>query len=70
MDKLLTYAVIALVGLHLPGCTSLRRWGYEGWGRDRGQKPEEVIRALAIEPGSDVADVFDRGDGRDHDLPD
>lgn len=36
-------------------------WLCEGTGRDRWQKPDEVVRALAIAPGARVADI---GSGR------
>ncbi len=50
----------ALVLLFLPfanGCASFKKLAYEGFGRDRWQHPEEVIRVLQIKPGSRVADL-------------
>lgn len=41
----------------LAGCTGLKRWAYEGFGRDEWQKPGEVISALEIKTGEHVADV-------------
>jgi arsenite methyltransferase len=41
----------------LAGCTSFKRFAYEGVGRDEWQKPEEVIRALELKPGDRVADL-------------
>ncbi len=40
-----------------PACTDIKKWAYEGFNRDEWQKPEEVIKALAIQPGDHVADL-------------
>lgn len=51
-------AQVALVLLMLlAGCTGLKRFAYEGFGRDGWQKPEQVIEALRIQPGNYVADL-------------
>jgi ubiquinone/menaquinone biosynthesis C-methylase UbiE len=39
------------------GCGSLKRFAYEGVGRDGWQQPDRVVAALGIEPGARVADV-------------
>lgn len=39
------------------GCTSLKRWAYEGWGRDEWQQPERVVEALRLHAGDRVADL-------------
>jgi predicted methyltransferase len=39
------------------GCGPFKRFGYEGFGRDRWQQPERVVAALEIEPGARVADL-------------
>ena len=39
------------------GCAGVKRFMYEGIGRDDWQKPAEVIAALAVRPGDQVADV-------------
>jgi ubiquinone/menaquinone biosynthesis C-methylase UbiE len=39
------------------GCANVKRFLYEGFGRDGWQRPEEVIRALEIQPGQRVADL-------------
>lgn len=39
------------------GCTTLKRWQYEGCGRDDWQQTDEVIRALNVKPGERVADL-------------
>jgi arsenite methyltransferase len=43
------------------GCTQLKRFAYEGWGRDKWQKPDEVIEALQLRPGDRVADLGSGG---------
>jgi arsenite methyltransferase len=50
-----------LLFLLLAGCTKLKQCAYEGVGRDEWQKPDEVIRALAINPGDHVADLGSGG---------
>ena len=39
------------------GCGALKRRGYSPSDRDEWQKPDEVIAALAIQPGAHVADI-------------
>jgi ubiquinone/menaquinone biosynthesis C-methylase UbiE len=55
MRKRLIAALVAL--LVTLGCGSLKRWSYEGFGRDGWQKPDEVIALLGIAPGAQVADI-------------
>lgn len=45
----------------IAGCTSIKRWCYEGGDRDSWQHPERVIAALGIEPGQRVADLGSGG---------
>jgi arsenite methyltransferase len=45
------------VALLAGGCGPLRRFAYEGFGRDRWQQPERVIETLALAPGAAVADL-------------
>ncbi len=53
-----TLAVLAVLTLTASlGCSSLKRLAYAGFGRDGWQQPEAVIEALAIAPGSRVADL-------------
>jgi len=49
-------ALFFTVGL-LGGCTSLKRFSYEGFSRDGWQQPERVIAALGVHPGDRVADL-------------
>ena len=39
------------------GCGSLKRFAYEGVGREHWQHPDEVVRVLGIKPGETVADL-------------
>lgn len=41
--------------------TELKRWAYEGWGRQGWQQPERVVAALALVPGQRVADIGSGG---------
>jgi predicted methyltransferase len=45
----------------LAGCTSLKKWAYEGFGRDSWQQPEKVMQALALKPGERIADLGSGG---------
>ena len=45
----------------LAGCTALKRYAYEGFGRDDWQKPKQVIEALALRPGDRIADLGSGG---------
>ena len=46
-----------LLLLVLPSCTAWKRCAYESAGRDDWQKPDEVVAALGIQPGDQVADL-------------
>ncbi|MEW6271250.1 MAG: methyltransferase domain-containing protein [Thermodesulfobacteriota bacterium] len=48
-----TLVMLSLCG----GCTSVKRFGYEGFGRDDWQQPARVVETLRIEPGDRVADL-------------
>ncbi|MDT7044102.1 class I SAM-dependent methyltransferase [Candidatus Nitronereus thalassa] len=54
-STLLCLAFTLLLGTS--GCTDLKRLAYEGFDRDEWQQPEQVIKALKIEPGDQVADL-------------
>jgi predicted methyltransferase len=41
----------------ISGCTSFKRWLYEGFNRDEWQHREEVVQALKLGPGDVVADL-------------
>jgi ubiquinone/menaquinone biosynthesis C-methylase UbiE len=47
----------ALTAVLLAGCGALKRYAYEGRGRDAWQKPDEVIALLGIRAGDRVADL-------------
>jgi cyclopropane fatty-acyl-phospholipid synthase-like methyltransferase len=55
-------ALLAL-GLALPlgGCTTAKRFMYEGFGRDAWQQPDRVVADLALAPGAKVADLGSGG---------
>lgn len=55
------WLLLPLVATLVPGCTQLKRFAYEGWGRDGWQQPERVIETLALEPGERVADLGSGG---------
>lgn len=59
MKDRMTIVLIGVIVLifTLSGCTSAKRMAYEGFGRDKWQKPEAVITALDLEPGQHVADL-------------
>ena len=48
-------ACVVLVALQ--GCTAYKRCAYESPGRDEWQKPDDVVAALGLVPGSQVADL-------------
>jgi len=56
-------AVVALAGgaLWLFSPATLKRFAYEGIGRDRWQQPERIVEALALAPGMRVADLGSGG---------
>jgi len=49
--------IVALLLFGSTACTDFKKWAYEGFNRDEWQKPEEVIKALSIQPGDHVADL-------------
>lgn len=53
--------VFLLALLVCSGCTSIKRWTYEGPGRDVWQNPEEVVAALGLAPGDQIADLGSGG---------
>ena len=54
--------VAALAALVLlAGCTALKRYAYEGFGRDGWQQPERVVQSLELRPGDRVADLGSGG---------
>ncbi len=49
--------VLAIVAVSFLGCSSWKRFAYEGFDRDSWQQPERVIESLDLEKGDRVADV-------------
>ncbi len=56
-SKLLGALAAVLVLASCTSCARAKRFGYEGFGRDRWQQPGQVIDALEIQPGDLIADV-------------
>ena len=52
-----TAVLTALALLFVSGCTSCKRFTYEGFGRDGWQKPDQVIEALGPLQSAQVADL-------------
>lgn len=48
---------VATLAVLWSGCAGWKKFAYEGWGRDRDQQPERVMAALAVAPGTRVADL-------------
>lgn len=57
MPRVRQPSALLLALLLLAGCTTLKRWAYEGFGRDGWQEPERVVQALELRPGDRVADL-------------
>lgn len=55
------WITVFVIVLFASACTSLKRFAYEGYKRDEWQKPEEVVAALQIKPGSHVVDLGSGG---------
>jgi ubiquinone/menaquinone biosynthesis C-methylase UbiE len=48
---------IVLCVVFSAGCAELKRFAYEGTDRDTWQRPDQVIHALGLPPGGQVADI-------------
>ncbi len=57
MSRTILHTVIILLLVGCTACTEIKKWAYEGFDRDEWQHPEEVIQALMIKPGDQVADL-------------
>ena len=57
MKRSLIFVILTLLIVLSDGCTTLKRFGYEGFGRDNWQQPERVISALGIQQGEDIVDL-------------
>lgn len=56
-NRKLLHIVLILLITACSGCTDVKRWLYEGFGRDEWQHPEEVVLALHLKAGDAVADL-------------
>jgi ubiquinone/menaquinone biosynthesis C-methylase UbiE len=56
-ENVIVAVLAAFVLTFSTGCTRLKRWAYEGFGRDGWQQPERVVETLGLEPGDRVADL-------------
>jgi arsenite methyltransferase len=56
---LLVVALAAVLGFAFRA--ELKRWAYEGWGRDGWQQPDRVLAALEVQPGQRIADIGSGG---------
>lgn len=57
MSRTILHTVLILLLVGCTACTEIKKWAYEGFDRDEWQHPEEVIQALMIKPGDQVADL-------------
>jgi ubiquinone/menaquinone biosynthesis C-methylase UbiE len=58
--------VILTLSVLLSGCSGVTRLDFTSWGRAIWQRPEDVVRALALHPGARVADI---GAGKGYFVP-
>ena len=59
-------AVVLTLLVLLFGCSGVTRLDFTSWGRAIWQRPEDVVRALALSPGARVADI---GAGKGYFVP-
>jgi ubiquinone/menaquinone biosynthesis C-methylase UbiE len=57
VNKLFLNATLIAILLILSGCTTLKRFSYEGFNRDEWQYPVQVVDSLEILPGDRIADI-------------
>jgi ubiquinone/menaquinone biosynthesis C-methylase UbiE len=58
--------VVLTLSVLLSGCSGFARLDFTSWGRAIWQRPEDVVRALALPPGARVADI---GAGKGYFVP-
>jgi ubiquinone/menaquinone biosynthesis C-methylase UbiE len=58
--------VVLTLSVLLSGCSGVTRLDFTSWGRAIWQRPEDVVRALALPPGARVADI---GAGKGYFVP-
>jgi len=52
-----TFQLVVLLCCLITSCARLKQWAYEGGDRDQWQQPDQVIAALQIAPGAEIADL-------------
>ncbi len=57
MSRTTLHTVLIFLLVGCTACTEIKKWAYEGFDRDEWQHPEEVIQALSIKPGDQIADL-------------
>jgi len=57
MSRTILHTILILLFVGGTGCTEIKKWAYEGFDRDEWQHPEEVIQALSIKSGDQIADL-------------
>lgn len=57
MRRVAATLFVLFLPILLTACAGLKRWAYEGFGRDGWQKPEEVVHALGVQAGQEIADI-------------
>jgi ubiquinone/menaquinone biosynthesis C-methylase UbiE len=59
-------SLLLILTTALSGCSGVTRLDFTSWGRDIWQRPEDVVRALALPSGARVADI---GAGEGYFIP-
>jgi len=57
VNKLFSSATLIVILLILSGCTTFKRFTYEGFNRDEWQYPAQVVDSLGIRQGDHIADL-------------
>jgi ubiquinone/menaquinone biosynthesis C-methylase UbiE len=52
-----TIRPIVVVALFALGCGGLEKLDWTDWGRESWQRPDDLVEALALQPGDRVADI-------------
>lgn len=63
---MIRFTVVLTLSALLVGCSGVTRLDFTSWGRAIWQRPEDVVRTLALSPGASVADI---GAGKGYFVP-